>query len=88
MNPLYLHNEGYEEEVSVNTILGVVFPEQSEETRQARVLETGIPEKWEDIDLLVKHNYPNESTTLNEVFRANWYKGKLQSYLRGKSLDS
>ena len=31
MNPLYLHGEGYEEEVSVNTILGVVFPERSEE---------------------------------------------------------
>lgn len=30
MNPLYLHAEGYqpEEEVQVNTILGVVFPKQ------------------------------------------------------------
>ena len=87
MNPLYLHGEGYEEEVSVNTILGVVFPEQSEETRQVRVLRTHIPESMDDVEMILRHEIPACDYSFQTLKRQKLLKEKLLSNL-SKFLDS
>lgn len=87
MNPLYLHGEGYEEEVSVNTILGVVFPKRSEETRRARVLRTHIPESMDDVEMILRHEIPACDYSFRTLKRHKLLKEKLLSNL-SKFLDS
>lgn len=87
MNPLYLHGEGYEEEVSVNTILGVVFLEQSEETRQARELRNHILEIMDDVEMILRHEIPIGDYRYHTLMRHKLLKEKLLSNL-SKFLDS